>query len=384
MRVPVSVSIESSPAATGPALLRSGHRPFFLLAGLYAVVAMGLWLAAWSGHAPLTMMTMSWHGHEMIFGFAVAAVAGFLTAAVPKWTGSAPFAGPIVPLLVAVWLLGRVAMVFAPIAWLDLIFLPLLAVLVAHRVIVARNKRNYQVPALLIALAALNAMTHFGPPSQALRVAVHIVVALVALIAGRIIPAFTSNALSQAGKSVKCTTPRWLDVLAVPAVVAVALAEWFAPGTLWNGAIALFAAAVLAVRMVGWKTVETRHSPILWILHAAYLWLPIGLGLEGAIALGLPWNPYAALHALTAGAIGTMILAVASRAALGHSGRPLKVSKATTAAYVLVLLAAAVRVALPGTHAVWTSGLLWMAGFGLFSYDYAPILTRPRIDGRPG
>ena len=167
-------------------------------------------------------------------------------------------------------------------------------------------------------------------------------------------------------------------------VLAVALATWLLPATPWTGGLALVAAAILGARMIGWKTWMTRHSPIIWILHVAYAWLPIGLALEGAIALGLPWSPFAAIHALTAGAIATMILAVASRAALGHAGLPLRVSRLTISAYFLVIAAACVRVALPGPHAIWTAAALWIIGFSLFSFVYAPILWRPRADGRPG
>ena len=380
-RIPIPLG-PTSERYSGPILLASGHRPFFLLAALYAALAVPMWLLAWRGILPLTS---TWHGHEMVFGFAIAAIAGFLLAAVPKWTNSQPLQGPRVALLVALWLVGRAAMWLHGAAWLDLLFLPALAALLAEPILRARNRRNYGVPAMLMALWLLDVLFQFGSLSLALRVAAYVVTTLIALIAGRIVPTFTRNALKMAGDPAHaCYTPRWLDALAVPAVLAVAATELVLPMSQASGVAALLAAVVLGARMAGWRTWQTRRLPIVWILHVGYAFVPLGLALKAVADLGGPIGTFAALHALTAGAMGVMILAVASRAALGHAGLPLVVTRPTIAAYVLVILGALLRVAVAHPHAVLLAGVLWSAGYGLFAWVYWPILTRPRADGQPG
>ncbi|MCB2099694.1 MAG: NnrS family protein [Rhodobacterales bacterium] len=367
----------------GPVLLSSGHRPFFLLAGLWAVAGLGLWVAALNGHLNLGS---TWHGHEMLWGFAVAAISGFLMAAVPKWTNRKPFMGTKVLVLVLLWLAGRVAMVTGVMPWIDLVYLPVLAVLMAIEIITVGNKRNLVVPAVLLALSAVNGLYHLHDPALALRVATYLVAALVALIGGRIVPAFTQNALRMAlgDRTISCETPKALDIAAVPLVFLVAVTELAWPETTLTGVVALAAGGVLAVRMLRWQTAKTLSLPLVWILHAGYVWVPLGFLMKAGADLGLGIDPSAALHALTAGAVGVMILAVASRAALGHSGRPLEPATATVAAYYLVLAAAVVRVFAPIGDATTVAGLLWVVGYGLFSAVYWPILTRPRIDGLPG
>jgi len=366
----------------GPAVLASGHRPFFLAAAVMGGLAPLAWLAAWRGLIPLGP---SWHGHEMIFGFAVAAIAGFLQAAVPKWTDSAPFRGWPVAALIALWLGGRVAMMVPAVAWIDLLFLPTLAIMVAARVIRAGDRRNYQVVAILAALFGLNVAFHSGTTSLALRVATIAIAALMALIGGRIVPLFTRNALSQAGiRPCETATPRGLDVVAVPIVGAAAATEWLWPASTVAGVVCVAAAVVLGARMVGWRTAQTFKLPIVWILHAGYAFLPIGFLLVGLDGLGVPVGSFRAMHALTAGAMGVLILAVASRAALGHSGRPLVAAPPTVVAYALVIAGAVLRVAVAHPHATIAGGILWSVGYAIFAVVYAPILTRPRVDGQQG
>lgn len=387
------VSIPLGPTSDtwrGPALLASGHRPFFLFAGVYGAGALAMWLLAWRGLLPLTS---SWHGHEMIFGFAVAAIAGFLLAAVPKWTHSPPYRGARVAVLMALWLAGRLGMWLAGAgaigpsvgAVLDLLFLPALAWFIGAAILRARNHRNYQVPVVLLAVWGLDVFYHFGNPSLALRVAVYAIATLVTLISGRIVPAFTRNALRQAGHpDVECHTPRWLDVAAVPVMVVVTATELAWPSSRWSGIAAAVAAVVLGGRMVGWHTWLTRPLPLVWVLHVGYAFLPFAMIMKAIADLGGPVGSFAALHALTAGAIGVMILAVASRAALGHSGRPLVPAPATVVAYGLVIAGALLRVLVLHPHATLAAGVLWSAGYAVFSVVYWPMLTRPRSDGQPG
>jgi uncharacterized protein involved in response to NO len=383
MNTRIAIGIEEPRSVyRGPAVLAAGHRPFFLAAALWPAVALTLWLAALAGLVPLTA---SWHGHEMIFGFAVVAIAGFLSAAVPKWTDGATLQGGRLLMLVALWLAGRVAMLADTATWLDLLFLPVFASFILADIVRVRNTRNYQVPAMLFGLAALNALYHFHDEIVALHAAAYLITAMIALIGGRIVPAFTQNALRMAGRrDVTCRTPQWLDVVAVPSVILVVLTELFAPDTHVSAAAALVAGLVLLARMAGWHSFKTLGMPIVWILHVGYLWVPVGFLLKAASEFAHLVPHSAALHALTAGAVGTMILAVASRAALGHAGLPLKVSRWTVLAYLLVTAGAALRVAVPHPHAMMLAGTLWALGYAIFAFVYFPILTRPRVDGLPG
>lgn len=372
----------SAGAYRGPAIFASGYRPFFLAAGLYAALGLALWVAAYAGFLPLSA---SWHGHEMLFGFAVAAISGFLMAAVPNWTGSPVIRGPLLIGLLILWLAGRIAMAADAATWIDLLYLPVFASVILVRIVRARNTRNYQVPAMLFGLAGLNAYYHFGDPSHALYTAAYLIAALIALIGGRIVPAFTQNALRIAlRQNISCWTPRWLDMLAIPSVILVVATELAWPYSLASGVAALVAGIILLARMAGWQTLRTLGMPIVWILHVGYVWVPIGFLLKAAGDLGDLVPQSAALHALTAGAIGVMILAVASRAALGHAGLPLVVSRGTVIAYGLVIAGAALRVFVPSAHAMIAAGALWSLGYAVFSVIYWPILTRPRVDGRPG
>ncbi len=364
-------------------LLQAPHRPFFLAAGLYAALAMLLWVPALHGALPLTP---AWHGHEMLFGFGTAALAGFLLTAVPNWTGRPPLRGLPLAALALLWLLGRPAVAVPALALADLLFLPVLAVVVGRMILAAGNRRNLMVPVVLLALAGFNLAWHLGH-APALGATAYLYGALIALIGGRIVPAFTQNAVRAAGDpQAAATTPAGLDRLAVPAALAVPLLELVLPGHAATGAVALLAGLLLLARMRGWLSLHptTLRTPLLWVLHVGYLWLPVALLLKAAADLGGLVAPTTALHAMTAGAIGTMILAVASRAALGHAGRPLRATPPTVVAYVLVILAALVRLLFPTAPGLDAAGALWVAGWALFSVAYWPILTRPRNDGRPG
>lgn len=372
---------EPSHSFTGPAILASGHRPFFLMSALSAAGLLPVWLAAWLGYLPLDA---AWHGHEMVFAFAAAAIGGFLMAAVPKWTNGAPILGGRLVLLIGLYLAGRVGMLTGGVlAWADVLYLPTLAAFVLSDIHRARSTRNYQVPAMLFMLTGLNVAWHLGHV-QALWAGIYLIAALISLIGGRIVPAFTQSGLRMAGVRVDTTTPAWLDTAAVPVVLAVVIAEVAAPMSMASGLTALLAGGLLLVRMAGWQTLKTFRLPLVWILHAGYVWIPIGFLLKAAADLGGWVAPTAALHALTTGAIGVMILAVASRAALGHSGRPLVPSRWTVLAYGLVVAAAVVRVGLPTSHGIIGSAILWTLGWTVFAVVYWPILTRPRIDGMPG
>ncbi len=385
------------------AIFNYGFRPFFLLAGVQAVVAMTVWLAVLHG-MPWEMAWLApiqWHAHEMIFGFVTAALAGFLLTAVASWTGQRGFAGPPLMVLVAIWLAGRIAMApglgvpQALAAAIDLAFLPAVAMAIVPSLIRAGNVRNFPLVGFLVLLFAANLLFHapdlaarLGIPG--LTLAVDTILLMITLVGGRIVPAFTGNALRDRHPDARVPAFGWVDRAALAAAATVLVVDLMTPGGRLAGAVALAACVLHGWRLSRWRGWLTRGMPIAWVLHVAYAWIPVGLGLK---ALWLLWQfPVGAgwLHALTAGAYATMILAVMTRAALGHTGRPLVAAQPIVAAYVLVTLGALTRVFAPIVapampQVTWTvAGMLWITAFLLYCAVYAPILSRPRSDGRPG
>lgn len=381
-----------------------GFRPFFLAAGWYALLALGVWLWLYqAGLAPFgALPAFQWHAHEMLFGFVAAAIAGFMLTAVPSWTGGRGFAGRPLVLLAALWLLGRVAMAAAGVlplplvAVAELVFLPALALTVAPSLLRSSN-RNAPLLIVLFALWATDAGFMYALrghdivlASTALRTALNIVLLLVTIIGGRIVPAFTASGLRRRGIDVRVRTHRPLEMLAIGSMIGLIIADMAAPMQRVTGAIALLAALAQAARMAGWSTPKTFAEPIVWVLHAAYLWLPVGLLLKAVwLFTGASWAMHWP-HALGAGAAGTMIVAVMTRASLGHTGRPLVVSKAIAWAYALLIAAAVVRVFGPSmlplayAHVIACAAVLWIAAFLVYVWVYTPILLRPRADGKPG
>jgi len=389
---------QRSRSAACPAILSGGFRPFFLLASIWAAFVIPVWLVLLRGHIdlPTLMPPLTWHVHELVFGYASAVVAGFLLTAVPNWTGRLPIRGWPLAALAALWVMGRMAVMLsstiggAGAAVLDLAF-PLIFLLAITREIVAgRNWRNLPVAGALILLLSANLLVHLGglgiPELErpGLHLGIATLLMLIALIGGRIIPSFTRNWLVRQNPQNALPAPfgAW-DRLGL-ALAAVALLAWVvapeAPAT--HGAEIVGGLGLLA-RLARWRPLATAREPLLWILHLGYGWLALGLVLLGMTGIwsALPAN--AALHALTVGAIGTMTLAVMTRASLGHSGRPLIAGRHTVAIYVSVTLAAILRFLTPAmTDSYWMvlalSGLAWSTAFALFVLFYAPPLMTPR------
>ncbi len=387
----------------GPLFFAAGFRPFFLFAGIQAAVMLPLWLAVYSGLSlGLPFSPVVWHGHEMVFGFAAAAVGGFLLTAVPNWTNTHHVSGKPLMALFAAWVVGRLAFLAAGVlppllvAVLDLAYLPFLAVLLAKPLISAGKWRNIVFVPILALFLLANAMVHAGivfdagDPMRGVYLGIMLLLVMIAIVGGRIVPSFTQNWLRMQGKPVEVKPVAWIEKGgAAASVLAGGVLAALAPGSVAAGVLLLLAAGIHLIRLVRWHGEKTLSNPILWVLHLGYLWLVIGLALLGLASFidALPVS--ASVHALTAGCIGTMILGVMSRAALGHSGRPLEVSKAVVAAYWLVSIGTVLRVVAPLlpdaqmglTHA---GGTFWALAWVLFVIVYFPIVTRPRADGRAG
>jgi uncharacterized protein involved in response to NO len=407
MRV-LSIEEPVTPPMRRFALFEAGFRVFFLLAPLYAACAIADWILVYSGviDPPSAASPTLWHAHEMIFGFAAAGVAGFFLTAVPNWTGAPYVRGLPLAALSGLWLLGRLAMhagVALPpalAATIDLAFLPALAVLVAPPLLRAGLGRNAVLIGVLFALwtadlamqaelAGVSLGIAWPIGSRGARAAIDILALLITVIGGRIVPAFTMTYLQLRGEPRLPRSVSALDRLAIGSMAMLLIADLIIPGTAVTGSLALVAAVVQAARLSLWRGLATLRMPILLVLHLGYAWLVAGLALKGGAAFIDGLSETGALHALTVGAVGTMMMAVMSRAALGHTGRKLVAHPVTVAAYALISLAALLRLAAPALAAaapyVMTgSAVAWSLAAVLFLSVYAPILIRPRLDGQPG
>jgi uncharacterized protein involved in response to NO len=387
----------AGPVSGGLPFLRMGFRPFYFGAALFAVAAMVLWqpvffgqLAPASGLAPVL-----WHGHEMLFGFAAAVIVGFLLTAGKAWTGLPTPTGASLGLLFALWASARLAALLAPYPvffLLDVAFLPAVAALFIAILVRAGNTRNLKIGAVLALLAVANLLFHLGAigavavdPMRALYAGLALIIVLETIIGGRVIPAFTMNATP--GLKLREASRR--DHAGI-VLGALGLASWTCAGPALLSAVLLAAAAVLlAARWLAWAPWVTLTRPILWIMHLSYAWIPIGLALLAASQAG--WIPASAgVHALAVGATGGLVIGMVTRTARGHTGRPLTASPVETVAYLMVLIAALVRVAVPLAWpslylpALWGSGILWVAAFVLYLVKYTSWLASPRLDGKDG
>jgi uncharacterized protein involved in response to NO len=361
----------------------TGFRSFFAGAAAFAALGVPLWLmilaagystgGAFDGPA--------WHGHEMLYGYAVAVLAGFFLTAVPKWTGRRVVEGWPLLATFGLWVVGRFAVVLPePWSLLDVLFLPVLALILGRAIYGAKRTRNYGFPPLLLLMAAANLAWHRGwHVAEAKAVALDVVVVIMIIVGGRIIPMFTDNAVEEA----KPQRTIWAEKAINPALVALLAADALMPSL--APLLSLVAGVILFARMARWGGLRTLHAPIVWVLHAGYAWIVLGLILRGLPTIGID-HGLDARHALTAGGIGVLTLGMMSRVALGHSGRPLRVPLAISVAYVVVNLAAITRLLVGsfGPAAVHAAGLLWTAAFAVYFVLYLPILWQPRADGRPG
>ena len=390
-----------APTARTSALAAKGFRPFFLLAAVFAALILPVWLLTLAGVLGTTRYVdaMSWHAHEMVFGFAMAVLAGFLLTAVGNWTGKETLVGAPLIAACALWAAGRVAMAASNLlprgapALLDLAFVPVLIVAIARPLVATRSFRNFVMVAALVVLWLADLYVHLdalgvthGTSRRALLLGVDVVVLLMVVMTGRILPMFTRN-----GTGVMTVRGRpSLDKAAAFAMVVTAVTSVSGLDARVGAAAAAITAALLVLRGWTWGTKHTARIPLLWILHAGHAWIAVGLALRAAAALSTAVPPAIATHALTVGAIGSLTLGMMARVTLGHTGRALVATPAVTAAFALVSLAAVARVVGPLVDAasyrtfVFAAGIAWTAAFALFVMAYAPLLARPRVDGKPG
>ena len=381
----------------GPAFLSFGFRPFFLAAGLWSAGSMMVWLAVVAGllDLPDELDPVSWHAHEMLFGYAIAVIAGFALTAVPNWTGRLPVRGAPLTLLLLLWISGRLAVAcswFLPIgvvATFDVAFLFVLTGFFVREIYAGRNWRNLPIAAAFGLLTIANGVSYLpaffagADPAFAFRLALATIVILITLIGGRVIPSFTRNWLVKNGSDLRPAAFNRVDQIAILAVVIAALVWVTLPEHALAGFLLLIASAVSATRLSRWCGLGTLSEALVWSLHLGYAWLVFGLGLLGLSVLLASLPASAAIHALTAGAIGTMTLAVMTRATLGHTGRALTASSATIAIYIAVTLSALVRVAsglglMDGLPLLELSGILWVFTFLLFAGVYGRMLLGNR------
>ena len=400
MKHPVLNILPSAPAggastsAHGWPVLRLGFRPFYLGAAAFAALAVPVWVAILLGgiSVPLALPPLYWHAHEMLFGFAAAVIVGFLLTAGKAWTGLATPRGPALGALALLWLAARVAPVIAPYpvyAALDVALLPLVAALLGAVLLRAGNRRNLPLVGILLLLSVANGVFHLAllghlnvPPLAALHAGLALIVMIECVMAGRVIPAFTMSATP----GLKLAPPR-LDAATLP-LTALGLAGWvFAPAGPLPAALLGLAAVLHARRWWSWQPLVTRGRPILWVLHVAYAWIPVGMLLLALAQLGLI-GVSPGVHALAVGTTGGLIIGMITRTARGHTGRPLKVSKGEVTAYALVLAAALLRTLLPliasSNVALITAAVAWCSAFVVYLFVFAPWLTSTRLDGKDG
>jgi uncharacterized protein involved in response to NO len=378
------------------ALWDLGFRPFYLLASTFAALSIALWALQFSGilgHGYLSGPI--WHAHEMLFGFALAVVVGFLLTAGRNWSGQPTPTGLPLMALAALWVLGRI-LVLTPFGWaaaLTNAAFPLAAAFALGRALVkGGSRRNYFFIALLVAMSIAEMAIHLSQLGAApamgwigVQAGLDVLLFIISVMTGRVMPMFTNNGVAGA----KAVSRPWLNATASGAILLLLAADLAQANAAVIVAVAALGAAAQLLRCLLWKPWKTWRHPIVWVLHVACLWIPFHLALRAGAQWG--WVPASlATHALTVGAAGGLIVAMMTRTARGHTARPLKADRWDVAIYALVLISAPVRVLLPWAapsmtlHAVLCAALLWSAGFGLYAVRYWPVLTRPRLDGRPG
>ncbi len=388
---------ERSKSLFDHSFLGRGFRPFFLMGAIYSAVNLLIWAGFYAGIVTppdIFFDPISWHAHEMIYGFAMAIIAGFLLTAVANWTGGAPARQLHLLRLCLTWLAGRVVMNFSlgltdmAVLIVQNAFIPALALSLSIPLFKSWNTRNFAFLGLLTFLFVCDLVFFITESRTPLYAAVMVIIAMISLVGGRIIPAFTVAALRRREVKVFQTPQNKVDFLAFLSLISIAaiLLIWGKEG-IALGVVAIFSAGIHLFRMRVYHTLKILNDPMVWILHVGYAWVVVGLFLLGLSAFSVvPLS--IVLHTLTAGAIGSMTIGMMCRVSLGHTGRDLIANKLTVLMFIIMQVAIITRVIfpliLPAQMSLWIIGsaCLWSACFGLFVWVYAPILWQPRPDGK--
>ncbi len=399
---------QSTAQPTAALLFEGGFRIFFLSAAFYSALIMVLWILDLSGTTEF-LGTFSllpgslWHAHELIFGFIMAVVAGFLTTAVPGWADSPRIRGAELAFLYGLWVLGRLAVLFSEVlpmllsSLIDLAFIPILVWIIAKRIIAKKLWRNMGFIPLLLLIFTGNLLVWLEmlafttvSATTGIRLAIGLLVLMTILIGGRVTPVFTGNWLKRHNMKPLPESPGWLTKATLLSCLAAILGELFFPQTLPGSILYTIAGLLILLRLSYWQGWRTLKDPLMWVLHLGYAFLGFGFLAEGISILVEDFPEILANHVLTIGGLGIMILGMMSRIALGHTGRPLKVSPVISFSYVLILISLIARIipplALPdleevGLHLAGTS---WTLAWLLYLWIYTPILSSPRADGKEG
>lgn len=386
-------------------LFRLGFRPMFLFGTAFAALAIPFWVMSLFGlvsHVPYGE-AFWWHSHEMLFGFAAAIIVGFLLTAVQNWTGMPGLRGPKLMMLFSIWLLARIGLALPYSEFsivfvvLDIAFMPVAALLLAIPLVAVKQTRNMFFVPVLALFAIANALTHASVYSgklyyfhHGINIAIYLVTLLMVVIGGRVMPMFTANGTN----TTKVLPVRWLELLSIGSVVALMLLHLFNLQTILGlhatGGLFILAGVSNFIRCLRWRIWVTFKVPLVWSLHIAYFCIALGLVMIGLSKFTAMVPERASLHLLTVGGMGGLILAMVSRVSLGHTGRMLIVKPLMAVAFGAMFVAALIRVfgvmVIPGSYLTWiaVSAVLWVVAFGLYLIYYIPVLTQPRVDGRPG
>ncbi len=398
--MPTLIQIENprqpSPGKRRFALWELGFRPFYLLASVFAALSIALWTLQYVGFLRLPYLSGAhWHAHEMLFGFALAVVVGFLLTAGRNWSNQPTPTGWTLAALAALWVAARI-LVLTPYGWAAAVantaFPLAAAIALAIPFYKARNQRNYFFVLLLVLMAVASLLVHLThlrvitlPGWIGLQIGLNILLFIMVVMAGRVMPMFTNNGVMGA----KASRQPLLEKLSLGAVLALLVADLFQLNAIALSILLSIAALAHLLRWWRWQPWTTTGVPIVWILHVAYFWIPVHLALRALAAMGVI-GVSAATHALTVGAAGCLIIGMMTRTARGHTGYPLRADRMDVVCYLLILTAAVVRVGLPllmpsmTVFALVWSSIFWSLAFALYAIHYWPMLSRARLDGKAG
>ncbi|MEP3476820.1 MAG: NnrS family protein [Hyphomicrobiales bacterium] len=398
------MAISSNETPSRFSIFSYGFRPFFLAAGAYAILPIIPWLLYLMNLIEPSIPLQTWHAHEMIFGFVTAGIAGFLLSAMPNWTNTAPMIGKDLKVLFGLWVLGRIIFwlflffdnpIFGYLLFVDMALPIALFIHVSHVLVEAKNNRNYIFIGILLCLAIANFLTILDLIDLGLSsfntgtlFAINMIMITLSVLGGRVIPNFTRNYLISKNSTYNIGKFPLVEKPALYLLILIAILDLAMPHSILSYMIALLACGAHAIRFSRWGGIKVLDNPIIWVLHLAYLLMIIALFLKAIEGLfDIPYNLY--LHCFTVGSIGLFMLAIMSRASLGHTGRPLQVKGIITFAYVMVFISAIVRIVAPIFPSILTSAMglsifLWVLAYGAFLKIYIPILISKRVDGKKG